>query len=623
MSSMNPLNEKPETQRHLYLKEADYSRNLLEIPPVFKKKLYEKLFFLYGRESSAQYLEELERLLKVHWAHKTEDMIASDNNFTPAERFSEKDVILITYGDLIKSPREKPLRVFKEFSEKFLKNSINTIHILPFFPYSSDRGFSVTDFEEVNPELGSWEDIEELGKSFKLMFDGVFNHISSKSKWFKEYLNMNPEYKDYFIVFSTSNPISEDHLKLIVRPRTSEVLSKFNSLDGPKEVWTTFSKDQIDLNYKNPKVLMKMIDILLFYVRRGADIVRLDAVTYIWSELGTSCVHLKEAHTIIKLFRDILDIVAPKAAIITETNVPHKDNVTYFGNGYDEAQMVYNFALPPLVLHTFQTGDSTRLSEWASSLDHISATATYFNFLDSHDGVGVMASRGILTEEEIEKMSWKVLEHGGFISYKNNGDGTSSPYELNITWYSAINRFDADEEEDFQIKKFIASRSLALVIIGVPGIYLHSFVGSKNDAEQVLMEERRSINRQTFEQESLFKALKSPESRPYKISNQYIRLIDIRIREAAFHPNSPQKILNLSTGVFGILRYTEEETEAVVAVTNISGVPEEYTIDLQDTAFSGNRIWKDLLTERKFTSEKGVIKLTLEAYDICWLKSRN
>lgn len=309
-------------------------------------------------------------------------------------------------------------------------------------------------------------------------------------------------------------------------------------------MWTTFSQDQIDLNYHNPHVLLKMIEILLTYVRRGADIIRLDAVTYLWEELGTSCVHLEQTHAIIKLFRDILDAVAPHVAIITETNVPHKENIRYFGNGKDEAQMVYNFALPPLVLYSFQNENAKKLTEWAASLEKPSNEATFFNFLDSHDGVGVMAVQEILSQEEMDMMALRVVEHGGFISYRANPDGSLSPYELNITWFSAINNEDANEPMELQVKRYIASRAIALVLMGVPGIYLHGFLGSKNDADLVIEEKStRSINRKTLNKKELLRSLENPETTTYHVTRQLVRLIEIRKRQRAFHPNSPQKSL--------------------------------------------------------------------------------
>ncbi|MCK4558587.1 MAG: alpha-glucosidase C-terminal domain-containing protein [Calditrichia bacterium] len=603
--------------------EPDYSRPVLELDKKLEERIRDKLKFLYGDESADKLYDELFRLLKVYYAHKTSEMIEWEKDFDEKNRFTEKDVILITYGDLISGKNQKPLVTLEILCKTYLKGVFNTLHILPFFPYSSDRGFAVMDFEEVDPHLGSWDDILNLRGDFRLMFDGVFNHVSSKSSWFQEFLNQNPYYQNFFTVFSTKEKISPDHLKLIVRPRTSDVLTEFRTLNGTRLVWTTFSPDQIDLNFKNPEVLLKMVEILLTYVRRGADIIRLDAVTYLWEELGTSCVHLDQSHVSIKLFRDVLDAVAPHVALITETNVPHKENIRYFGNGHDEAQMVYNFALPPLVLYTFQTGNSRKLTEWAASLERISDTATYFNFLDSHDGIGVMAVKNILTPEEIEIMALRIVEHGGFISYKAEGDGNEVPYELNITWYSALNRDDSDESRELKIKRYLASRSIALVVMGVPGIYFHGLLGSKNDADAVLEEgHTRSINRKTIRKKELLAEMDNKNSNIYQVASGLIRLIHYRIREKCFHPDAPQTILSLSDKVFSVLRTSTEGQEIIMAIINITNDRESLSIDLRMHGLKGQQ-WIDVLTKKTYKANGDNLELNLDPYDILWLKEKS
>lgn len=607
--------------KNFHYLEPDYSRPVLELDNKLEERIRDKLKFLYGDESADKLYDELFRLLKVYYAHKTPEMIEWEKDFDEKNRFTEKDVILITYGDLISGKNQKPLVTLEILCKTYLKGVFNTLHILPFFPYSSDRGFAVMDFEEVDPHLGSWDDILNLREDFRLMFDGVFNHVSSKSSWFQEFLNQNPYYQNFFTVFSTKEEISPDHLKLIVRPRTSDVLTEFRTLNGARLVWTTFSPDQIDLNFKNPEVLLKMVDILLTYVRRGSDIIRLDAVTYLWEELGTSCVHLDQSHVSIKLFRDVLDAVAPHVALITETNVPHKENIRYFGNGHDEAQMVYNFALPPLVLYTFQTGNSRKLTEWAASLERISDTATYFNFLDSHDGIGVMAVKNILTPEEIEIMALRIVEHGGFISYKAEGDGNEVPYELNITWYSALNRDDSDESRELKIKRYLASRSIALVVMGVPGIYFHGLLGSKNDADAVLEEgHTRSINRTTIRKKELLAEMDNKNSNIYQVAGGLIRLIHYRIREKCFHPDAPQTILSLSDRVFSVLRTSTDGQEIIMAIINITNDPESLSIDLRMHGLKGQQ-WTDILTKKRYNANGNNLEINLDPYDVLWLKN--
>ncbi len=611
-------------RRYFHLQEPDYTKPIFQVPEYYAQRLKQKITFLYGAPRLEGIYPELERILKVYYAHKTPLMKEFEAQFNPEDRFTEKDIILITYGDLVKTPNQKPLKTLTQLLETYLKGVINFIHILPFFPSSSDRGFAVMDFEEVDPHLGTWDDILELKRDFKLMFDGVFNHVSSKSRWFQEFLNQNPEYIHFFTVFSTKQQLSPDQLKLIVRPRTTPILTEFYTLNGKRLVWTTFSQDQIDLNYHNPRVLLKMIEILLTYVRRGADIIRLDAVTYLWEELGTSCVHLEQTHMIIKLFRDILDAVAPHVALITETNVPHKDNIRYFGNGRDEAQMVYNFALPPLVLFSFQNENARKLTEWAATLKNPSKEATFFNFLDSHDGVGVMAVQGILTPKEIEMMALRVVEHGGFISYRANPDGSYSPYELNITWFSAINNEDADEPMEIRIDRYIASRAIALVLMGVPGIYLHGFLGSKNDADLVLMERQtRSINRKTLRKKELIQSLENPETTTYHVTRRLVRLIEIRSRQRAFHPNSPQKILNVSDALFVVLRYTEDQTEIIITITNVTSKHVDISVNLLEWGILGNYNWRDLIGKKTFKTLNHILKLNIAPYAVLWLKARN
>ena len=426
--------------RTTYNSEPDFTRPLYELPHDARETMFQRLRVLYPEPVARSSLDEIVRLLQVFYAHKTLDLIERERAFNPADRFTERDVILITYGDLFHRRNQSPLKTLGDFCDTYLRGTINTIHILPFFPSSSDRGFSIIDFETVDPLLGTWSDIEALESLYHLMFDGVINHVSSKSRWFMEFLAGNPEREDFFLWFADEDELRPEHRRMIFRPRTTPVLSRYETLKGPRYVWTTFSPDQIDLNYQNPKVLLKVIEILLFYIRHGADILRLDAVTYLWNQPGTRCIHLEQTHEIIKLLRNIVSAVAPHVGLVTETNVPHQENIAYFGSGSDEAHMVYNFALPPLVLHAFYTGDARVLSTWAMDMTPPSDTATFFNFLESHDGIGLLGAKDIRSQEDVDLLCQRVQDHGGFISHKTAEDGTDVPYELNITWYSALNK---------------------------------------------------------------------------------------------------------------------------------------------------------------------------------------
>jgi sucrose phosphorylase len=305
---------------------------------------------------------------------------------------SERDALVIAYGDHVREPGVAPLRSLNRLLDRHAGGLISGVHVLPFFPSSSDDGFSVIDYRRVEPSLGSWDDISALGRDFQLMFDGVFNHASAESDWFRRFLREDPEYQDWFITVEGNPDLSK-----VVRPRTLPLLTSFETASGPKKVWTTFSADQVDLNVKNPDVLLALFDVLLAYVKRGAGLIRLDAIAYLWKEIGTSCIHLPQTHRVVQLMRAVLDQVAPDVMLVTETNVPHRDNISYFGDGTDEAQLVYNFALPPLVLHSLVSGNAEALTRWAGTLKLATTKVTFLNFLASHDGIGVTPVRGILS----------------------------------------------------------------------------------------------------------------------------------------------------------------------------------------------------------------------------------
>jgi glycosidase len=607
----------------LHQSEPDFEKAPLEFNTEDKERLTRRLAFLYGDEAAEHCYPELERICQVYYAHKTPKLRELDREFDSEERFSQEDIILITYGDLLQGDGPTPLASLAEFCDTYLEGTINTLHLLPFFPYSSDRGFSVIDFEQVDPNLGTWDDIWALEKHYNLMFDGVFNHISSKSRWFQEFLNHNPYYKDFFIWFNSPDELSAAQRSQIFRPRTSDILTPYHTLKGTRYVWTTFSADQVDLNYKNPQVLLRVLEILLLYIRNGADIIRLDAVTYLWSELGTSCAHLDQTHEVIKLFRDVLDLVAPRVALITETNVPHDENISYFGDGGNEAQMVYNFALPPLVLHTIHTGDATTLSNWVEGLTLVSKTCTFFNFLDSHDGIGLMGVKDILSDDERQAIIDRALKHGGLVSYKTGADGSEEPYELNITWYSALNRKPEECGEDiaFQVKRFVASRIIAMIIQGVPGIYLHSLIGTLNDIDAVLTADKRAINRTVIDEQAITRELADPLSKISRIGRELGRLISIRTGLRAMHPNGDQRVLFIVPGVFSLMRTSPEGDQNILCLVNVTTEVCRLEISKKQLGLDCLR-WHDLVSDMEWRVMQDKLSLTILPYDVMWLEAR-
>ena len=507
---------------------------------------------------------------------------------TPAEAsLTERDSMLITYGDQVRKAGQPHLQTLAEFCETHLRGMVSGIHILPFFPWSSDDGFSVKDYRIVDPSLGDWRDVEQLGHSFRLMFDGVVNHASVQGKWFQAFLHNETPYRDYFLTVEGNPDLSK-----VVRPRALPLLTEYHTISGPRYVWTTFSADQVDLDYHNPEVLLEIFDILLMYAERGAQLIRLDAIAYLWKEIGTTCIHLPQTHAIVRLLRAVLDEVAPHVQIITETNVPHEDNISYFGNGRNEAQLVYNFALPPLVLHTIHTGEAALLSEWVTGLEPPSDQTTFFNFLASHDGIGLNPVRGILSPAEIDRLVERTLTHGGLISFKQDADGRQTPYEMNINYFDALSDPACGEPIELQVDRFMAAQAIMLSLHGVPGIYFHSLFGSRGwNAGVNLTKQYRTINRQKLERAELESELADPNSLRWQIFGRHRQLLSLRAASAAFHPHGGQKILDMGRRVFAVLRRSPDGSKRILCMQNVTGQTQSagtYTLEAYQTLWMDN-----------------------------------
>lgn len=558
------------------------------------KEIINHLTFLYGEDNAPRIYERVQMLLGKY------------DTRTPLRggELTERDSLLITYGDQIQAPNKKPLKTLNEFCRQYLSNTVSGIHILPFYPWTSDDGFSVVDYRKVDPMLGDWDDISSMQNHFRLMFDGVINHISSQSEWFKGFLRDDPHYRDYFIVIENSPNLSQ-----VVRPRALPLLTPFYTPSGEKQVWTTFSEDQVDLNFKNPEVLLEILDILLMYAERGATFIRLDAIAYLWKEIGTTCIHLPQTHHVIQFLRAAFNEIAPHVHLITETNVPHMDNISYFGDGTNEAQLVYNFALPPLTLHAFHTGDARILSEWAKILTLPSDKTTFFNFLASHDGIGLNPVRGILSETDIDTLVNKTLEHGGLISYKHNADGSQAPYEMNINYFDALSNPNEDEPLDLQVNRFIASQAIMLSLLGVPGIYFHSLFGSRGWIKGVKQTGRnRTINREKFQLDELQKELANENSLRSKVFRRYSQLLKARSNSPAFHPHGEQKVLDIHPSVFAVERIAPDGKSYVVCLQSVRAQEITFATSYKSAV--------DLFTSQTLQ----VSKITLEPYQTLWMR---
>ena len=525
---------------------------------------------------------------------------------------NEKDILLITYADTIKSKKNKPLATLNDFLKNFIKNSINIVHILPYYPSSSDGGFAVTDFFKVNSKYGNWGDLKKISKSYKIMSDIVLNHASSKSAWFKNFLKGKGKGKDYFLYYD-----NDINTKNVTRARSHKLIQKFDTIKGKKYVWCTFSKDQVDFDFKNPDVLIVFIKLILYLQNKGTDFFRFDAVAFIWKRLDTSCINLDQTHAIVRLFRTILSFSNKYSKIITETNLPFHENLSYFGNS-DEAHIIYNFSLAPLIINTLVKGNSAAFRRWSMSIPPAKDNNCYLNFLATHDGIGIRPLEGILKEADLKIFLKTLKKFGSKFTYRNTKNNKKVIYEANISLFDCFSG-TIKGIDNFAYKRFYNAHAIMLSFEGLPGLYIHSLFGTKNNYESLKKTKlNRSINRSSYYYEHLKNILNKTDSHGYKIFRNILNLIDIRKKQIAFHPNATQYTLNLGNNFFGIWRQSINKNQSIFAIYNVTNKLQKlYTKKIN---FLSLESWVDLVSLQKIDNKKSY--LSFSPYQFMWISNK-
>lgn len=567
-------------------------------------RLSNHLRFIYPDENTEDLAQQLIRLMGLEKKCKSPKPYKN--------HWDQQDIIAITYGDSIVSEDEKPLVTLHKFFKENFDDIINAIHILPFYPYSSDDGFAVINYKQVNEKLGGWPEIEAIAKDFNLMADLVVNHISSRSEWFEQFKKNHQPEKEYFITVDPATDLSD-----VVRPRTNPLLRPVETLDGEKHVWCTFSHDQVDLNFRNPQVLQEMVSVIKYYLDRGITIFRLDAVAFLWKEIGTGCLNLPQTHEIIRLLRTLIEHVDPQAIIITETNIPNRENLAYFGNA-NEAHVIYNFALPPLLLHALLTGQNFHLNNWLMSMPPAQDGTTYLNFIASHDGIGLRPIEGILTDEETEEITDVMQQYGGRISWRNLSDGGVKPYEINISLIDALSG-TLKGPDQWQLERFICAHTIMLGLEGIPAIYIHSLLATPNDMHKMeLSGSNRAINRHVWDCEALGQALGDKTSSHARTLERLKSIIKIRTQQSAFHPNATQYTLHLGEGIFAFWRQSRKREQSIFCVHNISD--QNRSLPLKAMNLVETNAWSDLFSGYSYDTLNE--ELTLSPYQCVWITNK-
>lgn len=555
-----------------------------------------------------------QRVNELILAMRLTDVMTTPQPFT--NHWCERDAVLITYADSIERKLdgrvcEAPLKTLRRVLDRDFSDAINSVHILPFYPYSSDDGFAVINYADVNESLGDWADIQAMAESYRLMADLVINHCSSRSIWFDQFINDEAPGNAFF-----KTALPSDDLTHVVRPRTSPLLRATQTAVGERFVWCTFSHDQVDFDFENPEVLLAFVRIIRLYLDHGVKLFRLDAVAFLWKNMATPCINLPQTHEVVRLLRTLIEHACPDAVIITETNIPNQENLTYFGNA-NEAHCIYNFSLPPLLLNTLLTGNCHYLKQWLMSMPPSQAGTAYFNFIASHDGIGLRPVEGLLNEDELNRLIQTMTRFGGNVSLRMNSDGRPRPYEINIALFDALQGTHQGPDQ-WQIERFLCAHAIMLSLEGIPGIYIHSFFATGNDYERFEhTQHNRSINRHRWDYDALMAALGDSEQHHAEVFSGIKKLLNVRSVQPAFHPNAAQFMLQLSDEIFGIWRQSIDRQQSIFCVYNISDQPQR--LSLSELNLLESVTWHDLISQTDIENVAG--EWVLQPYQSAWMSA--
>ena len=562
------------------------------------EKSLEKIFNkIYKSENNINkfYIREIIYLInKYNKNRKKEDL-----------KINESTSLVICYGNSVTDGNKKSLKVFNKFYMKYLKNNFDSVHFLPFYPSSSDSGFAVKDHYKIEPRLGSWKDVKLISKNCNLMADLVINHSSARGLWFSNFLKNKSPGKDYF--FTVDKNFNS---KKVIRPREHELLKKIKLSNKTKYLWRTFSPDQIDLNFKNPKVLIRFIKIIFNLINNGVRIFRLDAIAYLWKENGNTCINHTNTHNIIKFIRLVCNLLKTECIIITETNLPEKENLSYFGNN-DEANWIYNFSLAPILVYSLLFEDSNKITKWSKNFPIAKLNNNYLNFIASHDGIGMRPIEGILSTNTQKKFLSRLKKNGGEFSYRKVQGVKKKVYEANITLFNAFKYSDFDKSGIFGFERYMAAHTIMISFDGIPAIYFNSMFGNSNDnSKYIISGNKRDLNRYRWNKDKIEDHLKDQNSKQNKYYKNMSNILAIRSKQKAFHPNAIRKTLKLGSNFFGIKRVSTDNKQSIYCITNM-------TSKLQLLKVNKNIFYKRNLFKSKLTKKSG--KIQFDPFQTIWL----
>ena len=557
---------------------------------------------LYPAESSGVLLELSSQLLQILSQ-------ASGDCDTPGsdERWFGNDAVLISYADSVVDDSRPALQSLRRFVNRHLGLFATVVHVLPFLKSTSDGGFAVSSHELLEERHGDWADLGALAEGRRLMADLVLNHVSASHPWVRQFLR-DQEPGRSCILEAEPSPCWD----AVVRPRSSALFTQLGGADGRRQVWTTFGPDQVDLDWASPQVLLGFTHLLQRLALHGVRWLRLDAVGFVWKEPNTSCIHLPQAHRLVEVMRLLLDQVSSSGVVVTETNVPEEENLSYLRNGR-EAHLAYNFPLPPLLLEATVSGRADLLNTWLNGWPDLPEQTGLLNFTACHDGVGLRPLEGLMSDQRLLRLLIGCEQRGGLVSHRRRSDGEDVPYEINISWWSAM--ADGGIDPAFlQRERFLLTQLLVMALPGVPAFYLPALLAAPNDLARFRRTgQRRDLNRPQFRTDALERRLEDPDSDARAVLTSLRHALAVRSTQPALHPDATLAVLSAGRSDRVILQRTRAG-QTLVAVHNMTS--SRQTLRLSLLGGVADRAWTDCLSGRVMPPNQ---LQALEPYAVQWL----
>lgn len=525
-----------------------------------------RLTRLYGTAESRPRFEAL----VARWRDRVREALGDDSPERP--RLTEQDAVLIAYPDHLRRAGEPPLATLGRWCREHLTGLVSSVHVLPYHPSTSYEGYAITDYTAVDPAFGTRDDLAALGRDFHLMVDLVLNHCSASHPWVDQFVAQREPGRRYVL---TADPGAR-WLQEVRRARDLPLLHPVETAAGRRHVWTTYSPDLIDLDWREPDVCLEFLEILLDAVVLGARLVRLDAFAYTWKEPGTGCVARPATHDLLRLLQEVLRRAGAGAVALLPsiTNTTQDDNFSYLGPGEPERQadLVYHLPLSGLLLLSSYREDARTLAAWLRGLPEAPQGRAYLNAAATHDGIGLTWLDGLIPAQSIRALVDEAVARGARVSSRRpTASGESQPWEINATWFSACAKGPPAE----QVARLLATQSVVLGLRGVPALYLPLFLAARNDALRVERTgDNRAINRGRFEVADWERMAAEQGSVEAATLEGMTRLLRARRSTPAFHPEGGQQIVDVGEpSVLAFERTPPGGGRGVLCLTNFSSRP--------------------------------------------------